>query len=196
MERYRVSLTMPVRYFAPSLAAARHPCGRRRGLLRVVGRLLLQIVRRSSAGRRRCLQRLDLPVGGVEFLLMVRGEFCDRLLQEVDIALQATGPPLHGLFDGADFDAGNVLRMNARRQGCHQQRGNQLILVVRAIIKSSLKMRSQHQELLSRQFARSRRVHPSDTTLIPHSGVVLSLLTEDGFSREPQTGFAGRGSGD
>jgi hypothetical protein len=58
---------------------------------------------------------------------MIRGEFCDRLLQEVDIALQATGPPLHGLFDGADFGAGNILRMNARREGCHQQRGNQFI---------------------------------------------------------------------
>ena len=41
---------------------------------------------------------------------MVGGELRDRLLQEIDIALQATGAPLHGLFDGADFDAGNILR--------------------------------------------------------------------------------------
>ena len=47
---------------------------------------------------------------------MVRGEFGDRLMQEVDIALQARGAPLHGLFDGADLDAGNVLRVNGRRQ--------------------------------------------------------------------------------
>ena len=64
----------------------------------------------------RALQRLDLPVGGVDLLLMIRRQLGDRLLQEVDIALQAGGAPLHGLFDGADFDAGNVLRMNGRRR--------------------------------------------------------------------------------
>ena len=62
------------------------------------------------------LQALDLTVGGVQLLLMVGGEFGDRLLQEIDIALQAAGAPLHGLFDGADFDAGNVLRRRDRRQ--------------------------------------------------------------------------------
>jgi hypothetical protein len=47
---------------------------------------------------------------------MVGVELVDRLLQEVDIALQARGAPLHGLFDGADLDAGNVLRVNGRRR--------------------------------------------------------------------------------
>jgi hypothetical protein len=50
---------------------------------------------------------------------MVDSEFHDRFLQEIDIALQTAGPPLHGLFDGADFDAGNILR--PRISGCQQR---------------------------------------------------------------------------
>ena len=49
---------------------------------------------------------------------MVGGKFRDGLLQEIDIALQATGAAFHGLFDGADFDAGNVL--GARSRGRQQ----------------------------------------------------------------------------
>src|SRR3954464_8866788 len=43
------------------------------------------------------LERLDLPVGGLDFLLMVDAEFGHRLHQEIDVALQAAGAPLHGL---------------------------------------------------------------------------------------------------
>ena len=57
------------------------------------------------------LQALDLPVGGIEFLLVVDTKFRDVLLQKINIALQAARTPLHGLFDGADFDAGHVLRI-------------------------------------------------------------------------------------
>src|SRR6476660_1858364 len=103
----------PVRPHAPRLTTLLRAflcrrgilCGRRGRLLRVVNRLALRrlhVADELLQAHDRALQRLDLPVGGVEFLLMVRGEFCDRLLQEVDIALQATGPPFHGLFDGAD----------------------------------------------------------------------------------------------
>src|SRR6266702_3994472 len=95
---------------------------RRCGLLLVVGRLLLrglQLVHDLLQGSDGAFQVLDLPVRGIELLLMVGRKFCNCLLQEIDIALQATGPPLHGLFDGADLDAGNVLRW--RISGCQQR---------------------------------------------------------------------------
>ena len=69
----------------------------------------LQIVTVFCKRNDRALQAVDLAVGGVELLLMVATELGDRLHQEIDIALQAAGAPLHGLFDGADLDAGNVL---------------------------------------------------------------------------------------
>jgi hypothetical protein len=34
-------------------------------------------------------------------------------MQEIDVALQATRPPLHRLFDGANLNAGNVLRQGS-----------------------------------------------------------------------------------
>src|ERR1700739_384400 len=46
---------------------------------------------------------------------MVQVKLDDRLLKKLDVALQATGAPLHRFFDGADFDAGNVLRMGDSR---------------------------------------------------------------------------------
>src|SRR5258705_3111946 len=81
-------------------------------LLLILSRFLLrrlQVVHDLLQAGDAAFQTLDLPVRGIELLLMVSAEFCDRLLQEIDIALQATGPPLHGLFDGADFNAGNIL---------------------------------------------------------------------------------------
>ena len=45
---------------------------------------------------------------------MVEVELRDRLLQEVDIALQAARAPLPGLLDRADLDAGNILRADLR----------------------------------------------------------------------------------
>ena len=52
-------------------------------------------------------------VAAPKALLMVGGEFGNRLLQKVDVALQAASAPLHGLFDRAYFDAGDVLRRRA-----------------------------------------------------------------------------------
>src|SRR5258705_13052711 len=70
---------------------------RRGGLLLIVGCFLLRplqlvhdLLQRSSSA----LQVLHLPARGIELLLMVGGEFPDRFLQEIDIALQTTGPPL------------------------------------------------------------------------------------------------------
>ena len=71
--------------------------------------------RRSSAWRHASLQSLDLPVGGIEFLLMVQRKPVDGLLQEIDIALQATGAPFHGLFDVHISMPGNILRIAASR---------------------------------------------------------------------------------
>ena len=51
--------------------------------------------------------------GGVDLLLMIEAEPGDGLLQKIHIALQAAGAALHGLFDRADFNAGNVLRRPA-----------------------------------------------------------------------------------
>jgi hypothetical protein len=82
----------------------------------------LQILNDLLQGREAGSQAFDLPVPGVEFLLMLQVKLDDRLLEKLDIALQATGAPLHRFFDGADFDAGNILRMgdggaqHARRQ--------------------------------------------------------------------------------
>ncbi len=110
----------------------------------------------------RALQRLDLAVGGVDLLLMIRGELGDRLLQEVDIALQAGGAPLHRLFDGADLDAGNVLRVNGRRPCGRQQResGEADPGHRSNHQKSSIQKHSAHGERPSRQFARSRPPTP------------------------------------
>ncbi|MBJ7407630.1 MAG: hypothetical protein JHD07_31795, partial [Bradyrhizobium sp.] len=59
-------------------------------------------------------QRVDLAIGGIQLLLMIEGKLGNRLLQEVDIALQTTGTALHGLLDRADLDAGHVLREHGR----------------------------------------------------------------------------------
>src|SRR5436190_15321981 len=87
---------------------------RRRGFpALILGRFLLrylQFVDDLLQGRDRAFHRFELPVGRVEFLLMVGGEFGNRLLQEIDVALQAASAPLHGLFDRAYFDAGSILR--------------------------------------------------------------------------------------
>src|ERR1700704_4164049 len=58
-------------------------------LLLVVRHLFLQIVDDLLQCDDAAFQALDLPVGGIEFLLMVQGELADSLLQEIDIALQA-----------------------------------------------------------------------------------------------------------
>jgi hypothetical protein len=55
---------------------------------------------------------------------MIRGQLRNRLLQKIDIALQATGPPFHGLFDRAYFDTGNILRVSVRGQREHQRHYN------------------------------------------------------------------------
>src|SRR6478609_370080 len=104
---------------------------------------------------------------------MVRRQLVDRLLQEVDIALQAGGAPLHRLFDGADLDAGNVLRMNGRRPCRRQQRKRE----------GDPGHRSNHQKSSIQSIHRTAKSitaictkqnpHRSDTILIPHSGVVL-----------------------
>ena len=152
--------------FAPlPLPPAPHPCAGASAFFTSSAVLLLrrlQIVDDLLQAGDRALQRLDLAVGGVELLLMVDGELGDRLLQEVDIALQATGAPLHGLFDGADFDAGNILRDGPRQAAISStwrsrrpgDPGNHRILI---------QMRS-HTRTPSRQFARSTAATPE----IPH----------------------------
>jgi hypothetical protein len=46
---------------------------------------------------------------------MLRVKLDNRLLKKLDIALQTAGAPLHRLFDGADFDARDILRTGYRR---------------------------------------------------------------------------------
>ena len=70
---------------------------------------------RSSAGRRRCSSNPRSAGSRRRASADGQAEFCDGLLQEIDIALQTTGPPFHGLLDGADFDAGNILCAGVRR---------------------------------------------------------------------------------
>jgi hypothetical protein len=92
-------------YFGASLAAGTSFAGGRGGLLLIISRLLLrclQILHGLLQPGNGAFQDLDLPVRGIELLLMVGADFCNCLLQEIDVALQATGPPFHGLFDGAD----------------------------------------------------------------------------------------------
>jgi hypothetical protein len=87
------------------------------GLFLVLDRFILrrpQIVHGLLQAGDGPLQTVDLPVRGIEPLLLVNAELGDGLLQEIDIALQATGPPFHGLFDGADFDAGNIVFLRWR----------------------------------------------------------------------------------
>ena len=69
---------------------------------------------------------------------MVDREFANRFLQEIDIALQAGGAPLHGLFDGADFDAGNILRGGALRVRVQAAVSSNAARAIRPIMKSSL----------------------------------------------------------
>ena len=140
------------------LRRRRSVLGRRRVgfLLQILCRLLLcrlQIVHDLLQTGERAFEAFDLPVGGIELLLVVEAELADRLLQEVDIALQAAGPPLHGLFDGADFDAGNVLRIGARGETRRQQRQDEKnspadhqILIQRSIHHGKLlEARAPHQ---------------------------------------------------
>ena len=47
-------------------------------------------------------------------LLVIEVELRDRLLEEIDVALEAARTPLHGLFDRAYLDAGHVLRAHWR----------------------------------------------------------------------------------
>lgn len=88
-------------------------------LLQILGRLLLrglQILNDLLQGSKARLQRFNLAVGGIKFLLMVPSQLRNRLLQEVDVALQAARAALHRLFDRADLDAGNILRMHRVRE--------------------------------------------------------------------------------
>ncbi|MDE1936416.1 MAG: hypothetical protein KGI34_20660 [Bradyrhizobium sp.] len=99
--------------------------GRVFGSGRAVGGLALcdfQVIDSLLKRRDVRFQRLDCPVCGVQFLLMVQSQFGDGLLKELDIALQATGATLHRLFDGADFDTGNILRAGGAHAGCEQRR--------------------------------------------------------------------------
>src|SRR5260370_16429526 len=72
--------------------------GRRRigFLLLILGRFLLcrlQVVNDLLQGGDGTFQTLDLPVGGIQLLLMVKPKLRDRLLQEIDVALPAPTPP-------------------------------------------------------------------------------------------------------
>src|SRR5580704_35810 len=68
----------------------------------------------------------EIAIGGGALLLSVVGQFVQRLLKELDIGLQACGPPLHLLFGGADFHAANVLCGRGRqRHHEHQSRSAQ-----------------------------------------------------------------------
>ena len=99
--------------------------GRRRRLLHLLVSLLLrrlQIVDDLLQARHGAFRASICRLAASSLLLMVDAEFRDGLLQKIDIALQAAGAPLHGLFDGADFDAGNVLCVGARR---NQHAGHQ-----------------------------------------------------------------------
>src|SRR5579863_533995 len=90
--------------------------GWRIGLLRIPRGLRLrglEITHRLLQRGEIHLQRFDLTVSRIEFLLMVERQLHYCLLKKLDIALQTTGAPLHRLFDGADFDTGNVLRMHS-----------------------------------------------------------------------------------
>ena len=121
--------------------------------------------RRFSEGWRGALQALDLPVRGIELLLHGRREFRDGLLQEIDIALQATGAALHGFFDGADFDTGNVLGLGSG--GCQQARrqSHRYDRRIRPIIESLIET-APSQSNCCEIF--------DDTTLRPHSRVDVS----------------------
>ena len=109
----------------------------------------------------RALQALDLPVGGVELLLMVGAKFRDRLHQEIDIALQAAGAPLHGLFGGADFDAGNVLRVGAAPAAAWTPEPTTPTRRSGQSLKSSCSNMLGHQRSICREWNRA-------TTTIPH----------------------------
>src|SRR5579872_2010858 len=102
-------------------------CRRRIGfLLQVLGNFALprlEIVDGLLQRNGGSLQRLDLAVRGIQFLLIVGSQFSDLLLQEIDVALQTTGPPLHGLLDRADLDARHVLRKKFRRHRRPDHRG-------------------------------------------------------------------------
>ena len=126
--------------------------------------------------RDRRLQRLDLPVRGIELLLMIARQLGDRLLQEIDIALQAGGAAFHGLLDRADFDAGNVLRAKLRRYLRSRISDASAATKMRLDSSKSSRRNSAHHANCSRR-ARSAR----DITLIPHSGVVICSGNESGW---------------
>src|SRR4051812_29168303 len=71
--------------------------GRLHGLLAgfLLGRL--QFLHGLLQPAERAFQNLDLAIGGVDLLPVFDPKPGDRLLQEVHIALQATGAPLHCL---------------------------------------------------------------------------------------------------
>jgi hypothetical protein len=85
--------------------------GRRRlgFFLLILDRLLLQFLHGLLQSRDGAFQAFDLRLRGIELLLVIDAEFCNGLLQEIHVALQAAGSALHGLFDRADLDAGNIL---------------------------------------------------------------------------------------
>ena len=136
--------------------------------------------RPSSAGRRRDLQGFDLPVGGIELLLMVGGEFGDGLLQEIDIALQAAGAPLHGLFDGADLDTGNILRARRGRTSAGTDISTASAATIRPIIE--IFMSEALRQFVARQnLSRSQGSDGHDIILKPYS--------RDEFGMRPDAGI-------
>src|SRR6185437_15868663 len=96
--------TVATRLFATRLGRC-VVLGRRVSLLgEIVSHFLLRGLKIYDAllqARHHCFQCIDLPIGGIDLLLMICREPIDGVLQKVDVALQAAGAPLHGLFDRA-----------------------------------------------------------------------------------------------
>src|SRR5438874_823768 len=63
----------------------------------------LEIAERLLQAGHGRLQRIDLASRGIQLLLVIKVQLGDRLLEEIDIALEAAGAALHGLLDGADL---------------------------------------------------------------------------------------------
>ena len=174
-------------YFPPSFPRRR----RVSLLLRILVRLLLRRLQVARDLLQGCSEPSARRSAGWRHRASADGrrELGDRLLQEIDIALQAGGAPLHGLFDGADFDAGNILRKRSQATAPSGSRKPQdAIVIFRAIIEILIQKAMNARGAPITANCASGPPAARDTTLIPHSGVVFASVTrEDGFSRRTQT---------
>jgi hypothetical protein len=62
----------------------------------------------------------SIAAGGGHLVLGLARKLAQRLLQKLDIGLQAAGAPLHLLFGGADLQPADVLRSGRTEQGSEQ----------------------------------------------------------------------------